>query len=176
MVMKTFFETIFSFLWNISVDFYTWVHTSYSEETLIISAIILALIGIYTCYKMYDSEINWFGGTLFACVFFFFYGVSLYLMYEVHFVHWENITDGYSGWTSMIIFAVFTLLLLISGLSNNRIIYALISFLCLYFSCLLLGKHAAWVLIPFIGCGGGSTFVGTFTDTHGNSYDVYRRD
>ena len=173
--MKTFFETIFSFVWDASVDFYLWAHSSFSEKSLIIMAIIIVLIGIYTCCKVFENSVNWIVGTFFAFTIYIIYGVSLFFMYSDGFVHWSNLNSG-SGWISMILFGVMTLLMIISGISSNRLVYSIVSFLCLYISCLILGKHAIWALIPFIGIGGGSTFIGTFTDTNGNEYDVFRRD
>ena len=174
--MKTFFGTIFSFLWDISVDFYLWAHSSFSEKSLIIMAVIIVIIGIYTCCKVYESSVNWLVGTLIACMFFSMCGVSLYFMYSNGFVHWANLNGDLIGWISMILFMTMMFLLIASGIANNRIIYSIISFLCLYVSCLLLGKHAIWALLPIAGIGGGSTFIGTFTDTRGNTYDVFRRD
>lgn len=173
--MKTFFDSIFSFVWDVSVDFYLWTHSSFSEKSLIIMAVIIALIGIYTCCKALENDANWFLGTLFAFIIFIVYGVSLYFMYSEGFVHWSN-ANGDLGWISMILFWVITLIMIYSGFSNNRLVYSIVSLLCLYVSCLLLGKHAIWAILPFAGIGGGSTFIGTFTDTNGNKYDVFRRD
>ncbi len=177
--METFFENIFSFLWDICINFYLWSHSTFSETIRIVMAIIIFIIGIYASYKVFESEINVGQRLLTAFGLFFLYCISIFFMACVGFVHWDNPNVGFLGWISMILFVAFTLIWIASGITSNSIIYSLVSFLCINISILLIGEYVGWVLflpILLLGVGGGSNFIGTFTDTHGNSYDVFRRD
>ena len=82
------------------------------------------------------------------------------------------------GYYSIIIMLISILLLIIISVANGKILYSIAFIVCLMISAFLFSKFVVGLGV-LIGIGlfaGGSSYVGTFTDKNGNSYDVYRKD
>ena len=71
-----------------------------------------------------------------------------------------------------------TLLLIIVSAVNGTIHFSIAYIVFVLLSALLFSKFvvALGILLGIGAFAGGSSYVGTFTDKDGNSYDIYRKD
>lgn len=172
-------KDLVALLWDFMNNSCLYFQNSLSTKWLIIWGVIVLAIAIVcavlSCNDK-NGENNIWADLLSAVVFLSVYG-------SVFFIGWNQFKDFVNagseyGYYSIIIMLISILLLIIISFANGKILYSIAFIVCLLISAFLFSKFVVGLGV-LMGIGlfaGGSTYVGTFTDRNGNSYDVYRKD
>ena len=168
-----------AFFWDIMDKLSLYFQNALTTKWLIIwgiVAVILAIGSAVLASKDKNDEENVWIVLLSLAVFLsayatiFFMGVNDFKEYEI--------ANSDFGYYCIIALLISTLLLIIVSAVNGTILFSIASIVFVILSALLFSKFvvALGVLCGIGVFAGGSTYVGTFTDRNGNSYDVYRKD
>ena len=179
--MKELLDPICSVVWNMLANLCLFAQTTFSTKWLIILGIVF-LAGVIFC-GYYLAEGNEKGvpvGTaILAFLFFVALFVNLLIMAFADFKDYSTATAGDDDdWIYMSIMLALLLCLLAFSIYEKVFVVAIFMIVCMIILAALLSKYAIAIgIVLGIGVlGGGSSYVGTFTDKNGNSYDVYKKN
>ena len=174
--MKELLEPITKIVWNGLSTTCVYFQGVLSSTWLIVFGIIAVGIAVFCAVescKDENGEKNGFLLLLSILSFFSIYIAFFGIGWE-SFKSYEEIQSGiyWIGITSMwVLSSLFIILCLI----NKKILYSIGYVICTVLSAILFSKFIViiGVLLGLGALGGGSSYVGTFTDKNGNSYDIY---
>ena len=176
--MKEFLEPIAANIWDLFANFCLFMQESLETKWLIIGGIIMVIIAAFLCDRMMKDE---YGETniwliLFAVGFFLAVFFTVFCMGLDNFVHYKDLKDS-DDWIIVSITWIILFLLIIISIPSGKIITTLCFVVCAIMAAALFSKFVVGVgiLLGLAALGGGSTYVGTFTDRNGNSYDIYKK-
>ena len=173
--MKVLVALVWDFMNRSSLYF----QNTLSTKWLIIWGIIVFIIAIGCAFmscKDKNGENNIWADLLTAVVFLSVYG-SVFFIGLNEFKDFVN-ADSESGYYCIIIMLISILLLIVVSAVNGTILYSIVYIVCLFISAFLFSEFVVGLGV-LMGIGlfaGGSTYVGTFTDKNGNSFDVYKKN
>lgn len=172
-------EDLVALVWDFLVKYCLTFQNSLSTKWLIIwgvVALVLAVVSAVFSCKDKNGENNVWADLLSVIIFLSVYGTIFFIGFNEF---KEFVSAGSElGYYSIIIMLISIVLSIVIAIANGKILYSIAFIVSLILSALLFSKFIVGLGI-LIGLGlfaGGSTFVGTFTDKYGNSYDVYKND
>ena len=166
-------------LWDFMDKSCLYFQNALSTKWLIVGGVVAFIIAIGCAFmscKDKNGENNIWADLLSAVVFLSVYG-SVFFIGLNEFKDFVN-ADSESGYYCIIIMLISILLLIVVSAVNGTILYSIVYIICLFISAFLLSEFVVGlgVLMVLGVFAGGSSYVGTFTDKDGNSYDVYKKD
>lgn len=178
--MKDFFEPLVTNVWDSIANLCTTTHGAIDDLWIIIIGIVLIVasfcFGILISRNSNSESMGKFNLImlllLFITIVVFVFNIGL-----EGFKPYRSVENN-SGWiTFLVLSSFFIVLILINMLSIRTIIYVVLFFVCSFGAAILFSKYVwpAVILLSLTLLGGGSTYVGTFTDKNGNSFDIYRK-
>lgn len=179
--MKEMLDPICSIVWDMLANLCLFAQTTFNTKWLIILGIVF-LAGIIICgYYMAEGNKNGFpvGTGVLAFLFFIALFANILIMAFADFKDYSTATAGDdTDWIFMSIMLALLLCLIAVSIYEKVFIAAIIMVICMIISAALFSKFAIAIgIVLGIGVlGGGSTYVGTFTDRNGNKYDVYKKN
>jgi uncharacterized membrane protein YhdT len=175
--MRDILEPIASGIWNVLAKLCLYVQSTFNTTWLIVLGIAFLVGAIIAAYLHDDKERGSSWITILSAILLF-----LSIFFVVFLMAWNefkpyNDVASDINWISVSVFLVLAVLLLISTAFSYRVIYSILYIVCMVASAILLSKFMVviGVLLGLGAIGGGYTYVGTFTDRNGNSYDVYKK-
>ena len=175
-------KDLVALLWDFMNSSCLYFQNSLSTKWLIIWGVILFAIAVVcavlSCSDK-NGENNIWVDLLSLAVFLSVYG-SVFFIGWYEFKEFANVGSESEGRYSVIVMLISIILLIIISFANGKILYSITFIVCSMISAFLLSEFVVGlgVLMGFgllVGAG-GSSYIGTFTDKDGNSYDVFKKD
>lgn len=170
-------KDLVAFVWDFLNNSCLYFQNTLSTKWLIISGIIALAMAI-VCAAMGRSdedESNYTFITLFMAFPIYF---SIFAIGLNHFEGFVSV-DNVICYISILLLLLMIVLYIIYSVSCGKILYSIASIVCLMLSAFLFSKFIGVIgLCMFIIggiLGGGSSYLGTFTDKNGNSYDIFKK-
>lgn len=176
--MVNFIKDLCVGIYNLLAHACLWTQSQFSNTVLIVGGVAMIIIFVGVCYKMYEDE----GGgdtaltfALSAGLFYMLFGLCQGVSEFVD----VDVTQSLYVWSVVIMCGLLLIFIGVgyASITKGMFIEFLIGFICMVLGYILLSKYIA--IIVCAGCiaiGGGSKYIGTFTDKNGNSYDIYKKD
>jgi hypothetical protein len=168
-----------SLTWDFMSDSSMYFQNTLSTKWLIIwgiVALVIAISGAVLSSKDKNEEDNIWIVLLSIVSFLSVYG-SVFFIGLNEFKNFANANSEF-GYYCIIIMLISILSLIVISAVNGTIHYAIAFIVCLLLSAFLFSKFVVGLGI-LLGIGvfaGGSSYIGTFTDKNGNSYDIYKKN
>lgn len=173
--MKGLVTLIWDFMSGSSMYFQNTLSTKWLIIWGIAALVIAICCAILSC-KDKNEENNIWVDLLSAVIFLSVYG-SVFFIGLNEFKDFRDANSEF-GYYCIIIMLISIVLLIVISSVNGTILYAIAFIVCLFLSAFLFSKFVVGLGV-LMGIGlfaGGSSYVGTFTDKNGNSYDIYKKD
>ena len=171
-------DPICSVIWDMFAKMSLYVQLNFSNTWLIVLGIVFLVAGIVAACYIDDKENGtvWVKAILGVLVFLATFVVILFVAWN-EFKPYHEI-DSDINWIVVSVFLLLAILLLVSTAFSYRVLFTVLFIICMIASAIFFSKFmvAIAVLLGIGVIGGGSTYVGTFTDRNGNSYDVYKKN
>ena len=177
--MKELLEPITTIVWNGLAKSCVYFQGALSTTWLIVLGIVAIGIAVFcaveTC-KDENGEKNTIHVLLSLVTFLAIYG-TIFCQGLEDFKNYETTKDD-EYWIAITVMWVLILTFILLCLANKKILYSIGFVICTLLSAILFSKFivALGILLGLGALTGGSSYVGTFTDKHGNTYDVYKKN
>lgn len=177
--MKDLVEPISALLWDSLNSLCLYFQATIEDGGLLVGGIVALLVAgllaIKSSKNEYGEENLWYS-LLVLVDSFSVYGSILCIAWN-DFKAYEKANSEY-GWIFVSLMLLSTLILVLVRLFNKKIFFFIGFFICLIVSAALLSKFVVGlcIILGLVALGGGSSYVGTFTDKYGNSYDIFKKD
>lgn len=177
--MKELLETISAFIWDSLNSLCLYFQGTMGNVGLIVWGIIAVIVAAFfageSCKDENGKDNIWYG-LLSIVVFFAVYG-SIFCIGWNEFKVYEKANSEY-GWFFVSLMLFSSLALFTCCFFNKKVLFSIGFVISVIVSAALFSKFVV-VLGILLGLGafaGGSSYVGTFTDKNGNSYDVFKKN
>ena len=179
--MKELLDPICSIVWDMLANLCLFAQTTFTSKWLIILGIVFIAVVIFCGYYMAEGNEKGapVGTAILAFLFFVALFVNILIMAFVDFKEYSVATAGDDDdWIFVSVMCALLLCLVAVSIYEKTFIISIIMVISMIAAAALFSKFAIAIgVVLGIGVlGGGSTYVGTFTDRNGNSYDVYKKN
>ena len=178
--MKELLDPICSIAWDLLANLCLFAQTTFSTRWLIILGIVFIAVVIFCGYYLAEGNEKGapVGTAILAFLFFVALFVNLLIMAFADFKDYNVATAGDdTDWIVVSVMLALLLCLIAVSIYEKTFVISIIMALSMIIAAALFSKFAVAIgIVLGLGVlGGGSTYVGTFTDRNGNSYDVYKK-
>jgi len=177
--MKELLDFINSIVWDLLAKMCLFTQSTFGTKWLIILGIVFVFAAVVCFnYIVNDSKNGFPVWTLiFSFLFIFSLCINLVFMWWYGFNDYENTTTRRDLFEVLVFSTVWLLLLctMVASVFEDVWMPTIIMVVCVIISITLFSKYGFLGLAVLGIGGGGATYIGTFTDRNGNSYDIYKK-